>query len=231
MHHPSTNATNGTGRQSRRTRQTVVAAGVLLAATAGPSLAQDFLGAAHPVGVYAGTCDGFDQQPLLQLGEATLRDDDDDASGEAPFVGGGGVIPVAVSVTEVAAGLDDFVGQPHVVVVFGADDDPAAVLACGQIGGALFDDEVMFGLRGQGGSGDGGIAIVEEDDDGDLEFRVYVASPGAAGSIGTGSDQATGGTDDGDDDDDDGSVTDAAGNTGVPATGGDDDGGDDDGDD
>ncbi len=154
-------------------------------------------GPAYPAGIFAGTCGDLEPNPLHQLTEATLYgddddDDDDDQGGQGRLVGTTTAVPVTISDTEISARLDDLLQQPHAVAVFAGSASGDAPLACGEIGGVMFDnDELLFALQEQNGSGTTGIAVLEdEDDDGELDVKIYLGSPGAATA---GADQATGG--------------------------------------
>lgn len=154
-------------------------------------------GPAYPAGIFAGTCTDLEPNPLHQLTEATLYgddddDDDDDQEGQGRLVGTTTAVPVTISDTEISARLDELLQQPHAVAVFASSASDDAPLACGEIGGVMFDDdELRFALQEQNDSGATGITVLEdEDDDGELDVKISLGSPGAATA---GADQATGG--------------------------------------
>ncbi len=162
--------------------------------------------------IHAGSCADLNMDPVHSLtqvrlgGGANADDDDDDdvQAGRTGDIGGANVEPVAFSETEIDGRIDSLVQQPHVVVIWDSADR-GGVLACGEIGGfPVDDDDLAFGLEEQNGSGYYGIAFLDnEDDDNEVEVKLYLVSPGAMASAGpdiTGTSDSLAGDDNDDDD-------------------------------
>lgn len=70
---------------------------------------------------------------------------------------------------------------PHLVAIFDNSADPAAMIACGEIGGIVDDGRLAVGIRPMNDSSVAGIAVLDEDDtgilglgDNEVNVRVYV---------------------------------------------------------
>jgi len=74
----------------------------------------------------------------------------------------------------------------NVFQLHGAAAD-GTVVACGEIGGYLYEDEDLYiGLRGQNGSGVAGIALIEgDDDDAELDVTIFLVTDAASGAAAT----------------------------------------------
>jgi len=99
-------------------------------------------------------------------------------TGMGSAVGASGVPVVVESSTDDIGRISgqDLTGSPHLIAVF-ADD---AMVACGDIGGVVDDDDLLVGLSPVDDSGYFGVANVEDitdDDDDDLEVDIYVVQP------------------------------------------------------
>ena len=57
-------------------------------------------------------------------------------------------------------------------------DAGGAVVACGEVGGYLYENEDLYvGLRGQDGSGVAGVALIEgDDDDAELDVTIFLVT-------------------------------------------------------
>lgn len=95
-----------------------------------------------------------------------------------------GANPAAVSVTTVAASLDQILGAEHAVTAHraGEGDEAETLIACGDIGGFRAGDDLVFGLRERNGSGYGGTAWLHDNRDGTTTVSLFLASGLAADS-------------------------------------------------
>jgi len=123
-------------------------------------------------GVYAGSCRDLGTTPAFAL----LDLEASGAGVATPTAGDAGVVlgaptalPGQLSVTLVNAALRDLLDAPHAIAVLGPAGDPAAPVACGDIGGRLggqvSDEDLVIGLRERGGSGAAGVAWLRGDAD------------------------------------------------------------------
>ncbi len=109
-------------------------------------------------GIYAGTCDTEDfGDSIADLTSVAAPQGDE--QGAAAFS------PVQTSFSSVDVSLDDLLAEDHVVVVFDENDD-AAPIACGAVGGTVADDgSLAFGLPAVADSGFSGVAYLAPDGD------------------------------------------------------------------
>jgi hypothetical protein len=156
-------------RSRRKHTPVVIVAAIALlgVATIGPSAAVAQVESPLVGAINAGTCDALgervhDLEPVA-VGDAMV--------GER--VGSELALAMAYSITDLDAALDDFLAAPHAVVVPAAPDDPASVVACGEIGGYVDDDGLVVGLRPPGGTGLAGMAFLWNDDDA-VEVELYL---------------------------------------------------------
>ena len=180
------------------TRSATVAAGLALSlALGGPLVAPaqeatpstTAVSGPFPTAIYEGTCDNLAAEPSHQLsdvGYGPLTPDSlsgglDDATPEAAAMAETtGIVPVGSSSTSLDLNVTElFVeDRQHAVVVHGADQD--APVACGNIGGPLFQgvgqtrttlDEasLLVGLTGQNASGYSGVAWIRSPEGGSTE--------------------------------------------------------------
>ena len=82
--------------------------------------------------------------------------------------------------TQIEANLDDLLAQPHAFAVHQSPEAFGTIIACGEIGGQIQDDQLVIALRSVGNSGYAGIAILKRDDD-NIESNAYVFSQVTAG--------------------------------------------------
>ena len=141
-------------------------------------------GASHPAHIHDGTCPtlGDVVYPLNNVAPRGAGEDDDDTDDDSAYRGAEGAAAGLVSETEVEAALDDILAAPHAVNVHASEQDIGTYVACGELGGVVVDDELIVGLRPLNGSGLAGIAVLEDDDDGETEVTVYLAAVGEGGS-------------------------------------------------
>lgn len=139
----------------------------------------------HPAHIHAGTCADLDPTPvaplvnLLPLG--VERDDDGEVS-ETPEVRGTLTVgDLTYSETDdIEFTWEEMLGAPHAIVVHESDDAMENYIACGDIGGVVFDDDgedMVIGLKPVGDSGYSGIAMLSSDDDNEVDVEVYLSGP------------------------------------------------------
>jgi hypothetical protein len=131
----------------------------------------------HPAHIHAGSCADLDPNPKAPLNDVGPRLTGD---GELPasedIKGSLEAMPVEISETEdVEISFDDMLGESHALNVHESAQAPQNYIACGDIGGAVIDDKVMFGLAEQNDSGYSGVAIIEKDGDDHVKVTVYLS--------------------------------------------------------
>ena len=138
----------------------------------------------HPAHIHAGTCAELDPVPvadlynLLPLG--VERDDDGEVSEQPEVRGTLTVGALTYSETDdIEFEWDAMLGSPHAIVVHESEDHMDTYIACGDIGGVVFDDgdDMVIGLKPVGDSGFSGIAFLSSDDDGEVDVDVYLSGP------------------------------------------------------
>lgn len=164
----------------------VIASGLTMGGAA-VTLAQDEAATtpSHPSHIHAGTCDDLDPNPAAPLKNIELRvdddDDDDGATGEP--VGVLTAAPVLHADSEdVDMSWDDMLAESHALNVHESDENVQNYIACGDIGGVVVDDKLVIALNPLNDSGYSGIAILEKDDDDNVDVEVYLASPPEGGT-------------------------------------------------
>ena len=154
-------------------------AGSTIAGGAGLALAQDSTATtadSHIAFIHKGTCDALDpasQQSLTNV-EPRKDDDDDDKTPEPQ-----GVLTsptVIYSFTDVDMKLDDILSEAHAIAVHLSADQPGTVLACGDLGGTVVNDDLLIGLAPQGDSGYYGVAKLHKDGD-KTEVEIFLVVP------------------------------------------------------
>lgn len=143
----------------------------------------------HPAHIHAGTCAELDPAPVADLYNllpiGVERDDDGEVS-ESPEVRGTLTVgDVTYSETDdIELVWDDVLSSPHAIVVHESEDNMDTYIACGDIGGVVFgddDDEMVIGLHPVGDSGFSGIAVLDADDDDEVDVEVYMSAPATEG--------------------------------------------------
>ncbi|CAA9546521.1 MAG: hypothetical protein AVDCRST_MAG59-1346 [uncultured Thermomicrobiales bacterium] len=177
----------------RRTQHPVLlaAGGFALVAALGigPAAAQESTPAAgggpaagsFPAAIYEGTCGDLAAEPTYDLADVaygplmpdSLSGGLDDATPMAgQLAAQDDVAPVAIGATSLDLNLTELFVRDHQYAVGVSDPESAALIACGNIGGALFQDagqtrttldeaRLVSGLREANGSGYGGVALIE----------------------------------------------------------------------
>ncbi len=165
-------------------------AGAALATTLGlggaaSALAQDSTPTSgHPIHIHEGTCAEVNPEPvapLFNLLPIGVERDDDGGIAETPEVRGTltvGDVTYSES-DDVELAWDAMLGSPHAIVVHESEEYMENYIACGDIGGVVFDDgeEMVIGLHPVGDSGYSGIAMLSSDDDGEVDVDVYMSAP------------------------------------------------------
>ena len=163
-------------------------AGAALATTIGLGgaagvIAQDSApSSGHPAHIHMGTCADLDPAPvapLFNLLPIGVERDDDGEVAETPEVRGTLTVgEVTYSETDdIEFAWDEMLAAPHAIVVHESEEYMENYIACGDIGGVVFDDEMVIGLKPVGDSGYSGIAMLSSDDDDEVDVEVYMSAP------------------------------------------------------
>lgn len=159
--------------------------GALVGGSAGMALAQGDTTQgphSHPAHIHSGDCTDFDPNPVAPLNNIEPRlndvDDDDDDNANTPQ----GILtasPVLYSESDEIefSFYDDVLATSHVIVVHESAENIQNVIACGDIGGVVVDDYLAIALHPLNDSGYTGIAILNADNDGEVDVEVYLAEP------------------------------------------------------
>ncbi len=146
----------------------------------------------HPSHIHAGTCAELDPNPAAPLNNLLpIAADPDDIEGSLQDVETVGVLtasPIFYADNEyVDFSWDDMLAESHAINVHKSDQEIDQYIACGDIGGTPVDDgnKLVIALHPQNDSGYTGIAILEKDDDGNVDVEVYLAAPAGGSQIAT----------------------------------------------
>lgn len=170
-----------------------VLAGSLALGGAGLALAQETTTtiASHPSHIHAGTCAELDPNPAAPLNNLVpIAADPEDLEASLQEVETVGVLtasPILYADSEdVDLAWEDMLAESHAINVHLSDQEIDQYIACGDIGGTPIDDDgkLVIALHQQNDSGYSGIAILEKDDDGNVDVEVYLAGP-SGGQIAT----------------------------------------------
>lgn len=138
----------------------------------------------HPAHIHVGTCAELDPAPvadLFSLLPIGVERDDDGEAAETPEVRGTLTVgEVTYSETDnIEFAWDTMLAEPHAIVVHESEDRMDNYIACGDIGGVVFDDgeEMVIGLKPVGDSGYSGIAMLSNDDNDEVDVEVYMSAP------------------------------------------------------
>jgi len=159
-----------------------VLAGSLGAGGAGLVLAQDDPAptVSHPGHIHMGTCgEDLDPNPIGPLNnlEPRMNEESDDENANSPQ----GVL-TAATVTyslseEVEVPWEDMLATPHAINIHESDENIDVYIACGDIGGVVVEGELVVALQPQNDSGYSGVAVLTEDEDGNVDVEVFLAEP------------------------------------------------------
>lgn len=138
----------------------------------------------HPAHIHMGTCTELDPNPaagLFNLLPIGVERDDDGEIAETPEVRGTltvGEVTYSES-DDIEYSWDEMLASPHAIVVHESEDNMDNYIACGDIGGVVFDDggDMVIGLKPVGDSGYSGIVFLESDDDDQVDVEVYLSGP------------------------------------------------------
>ncbi len=150
----------------------------------GSALAQDEEStASHPIHIHAGTCEELDPNPLAPLDNMVPRinEDAEDESDNQPV----GVLTapnvLVTSSDEIDVAWDDMLAGSHAINVHLSDEEVQTYIACGDIGGVVVDDQLIVALQPLNDSGYMGLAIFQQDGDGNVDVpAVYLFEPVAS---------------------------------------------------
>jgi len=160
----------------------VLASGLAIGGV-GLVLAQDEeVTASHPVHIHTGDCVNLDPNPIVPLNNIEPRwaaEAEEDAEAAAPQ----GVLTATSVLSSLTDDFeysfdDDMLAESHAINVHESDENVQNYIACGDIGGVVFEDELVIALHPLNDSGYSGIAILTRDDDGNVDVQVYLAEPG-----------------------------------------------------
>jgi plastocyanin len=155
-------------------------------------------GKTHPAHIHNGTCDNLGDvvYPLNAVG-APMTDANGTPIPEMQM-GATDAIPVDVSVTTVAASLNDLVGAAYAINVHESAENIGNYIACGNIGGMMMGSDLAIGLGELNGSGYSGVASLHDNGDGTTTVAVYLTEEygaskgeGAEGSPASGGETAS----------------------------------------
>jgi len=132
----------------------------------------------HPSHIHLGTCDDLDPNPAAPLNSIEPRMSDDDGE-EANQPEGVLTAPrvLYASSEEVELSWDDMMASSHAINVHLSDEEISTYIACGDIGGVVVEDELHVSLAPQNDSGYHGIAVLTQDEDGNVDVEVFLAEP------------------------------------------------------
>ncbi len=136
----------------------------------------------HPAKLHAGSCADLGRVVASFNGVGGEVDVDGNPVPPTEAVNPQSAYQVMRSETETGLSLDDLLAAPHALMIYESDEDLTGI-ACGNVGGARFGDELAVGLGEINRPGHVGIALFEDDDDG-LDVTIYVGhalSPVSAG--------------------------------------------------
>jgi len=159
----------------------LLAIGILLALGFGfgASQAQDTTEpvVTHPAHIHVGSCADLDPNPAAPLKDVGPRGYDVEAgefSEDQPEARGAtNVAPVEVSEGPAEIGFDEVLETAHAINVHESAQNVDNYIACGDIGGQVFDDKLFISLYEQNDSGYFGIAILEPDGD-NTKVTIYL---------------------------------------------------------
>lgn len=114
----------------------------------------------HPAAIRGGGCgsEADDAYPLNDAGSGKTTDGTAKKFGD--LIGPSPVQVVGSSETTVAAKLTDFDAKPFSIVIYKSENPVDGLVACGDVSGQLFGDDLIVGLDPVDNSGDVGIAML-----------------------------------------------------------------------
>ena len=169
-------------------RRLVLATLVAAATTALTRRSSQAVHVAWEAYLQGGTCAAPDLNSRIRLGDPTYGVPIGVAGtpvGTPPIrfqsVGPDPVVPVVTSTATVDSSLADLLATPHFIVIesVNRESEERTPIACGNVGGVLTDDEVVFGLRSQRAD-TSGVAWLHGNPDGTTAVTLFVTQ-GLAG--------------------------------------------------
>ena len=145
-----------------------------------PSATLEVVGqVAHPGHIHSGDCGNLGDVvfPLSDAGIPASGEEDTGASPMAEAAGGGSemAIPAYVSITQLDASIEDILAAPHAINFHESAENIENYIACGEIGGITYGDNLQFGLRELNGSGYTGVGLISSGGDGGVNVLVYLS--------------------------------------------------------
>lgn len=133
----------------------------------------------HPAHIHAGDCVNLDPNPAAPLNNVEPRlNEEGDAADENTNAPEGMLTAAAVLFSdseEVELSWDDMLAESHSINVHESDENIETYIACGEIGGVVVDDKLVIALHPQNDSGHSGIAVLDKDEDGNVDVEIYLA--------------------------------------------------------
>lgn len=137
---------------------------------------------AHPAHIHAGDCANLGPVvfPLSDVGVPASGEEGATPIAEAAggATGAPNAIPAYLGITQLDAQIDDILTAPHAINVHESAGNIETYIACGEIGGVRYGDNIQFGLRELNGSGYTGIGLISANPDGGVNVLVYLAPTG-----------------------------------------------------
>jgi len=128
----------------------------------------------HPAHIHSGTCDALGDviYPLSNVGPGSVTNGTPEAAGDT--VGATeDLYPIDISVTTVDAKLSDIANGDTAINVHESTDNIQNYIACGNIGGTMYGDNLVIGLETLNDSGYSGVAVLTATGD-QTQVTVYL---------------------------------------------------------
>ena len=148
----------------------------------------------RPGRIIAGSC-GRMGKTRFTLGATAPAAGSTEADGiPTGSVGARDAFPVSISETPIGVALAELIDAPHAITVESGDPSDPAPVVCGDVGGRIWNGELVVGLRTVARAGVAGIATLREDA-GQTYVTVYLVTvPGAETDRGDREDAASAAT-------------------------------------
>lgn len=114
----------------------------------------------HPARIHEGTCEALGPVAYQLNGVGAQVDLDEAPLATPTVINPETSVPVMVSTTTIEGSLDDLMASDLALMIYESDEEMEAI-ACGNLGGARFGDELVTGLRETGTSGNVGFALFQ----------------------------------------------------------------------
>ncbi|MGI9254393.1 MAG: hypothetical protein ACR2J8_11640, partial [Thermomicrobiales bacterium] len=161
-----------------RVHRHLAAAALFGALALGMAPANSALGHAahgHPAKIHNGSCEDLKGVAFELNGVGAEVDEDGNALPETTVVNEKSSYQVLQSTTAIEASIDDLLADPR-AIKFYENDETLDAIACGNLGGARFGNELAVGLAEANVPGHTGIAVISEDPakPGESTVTVYI---------------------------------------------------------